>query len=279
MRLGRGRKPTNETAHAAVGLDALALVVKVLAGRLGRPREEAAHHDRAGAERERLDDVADVADAAVRDDGDAKVGRELRDGVHGGRLRATDGHDLLRDADAARAHADAEPVRARADELRGLLARDDVAGDHVERGERRLAPAHHVELEHAVPLRAVEHDDVEPRGHQRGEPLAVRRPRADRRRGVQLLRVRALARERVRLVLEQVRARDERRERAGRVDDRELALLGRAQDRVRLGQRHARPRSDELRRHHVPKQRRGRLELDVPVRHNPEQLAADLSGI
>jgi hypothetical protein len=221
-------------------------VVEVLAGRLGRACEEAAHHDRARAERECLDDVADVADAAVCDHGHAELRRELRDRVDRRRLRAADRHHLLRDADAARAHAHAQAIRAGRNELRGLLARDDVAGDDLERGERALDPADHVELEDRVALRA-----VEPGGDEQREPLAVRRARADGRRRVQLLRVRALARERVRLVLEQVRSRDERRERAGRIDDRQLALLRRAQDRVRLGERHARRRGDERGRHHV----------------------------
>jgi hypothetical protein len=162
-------------------------MVEVLARRLRRAGKEPAHHDRTRAEGERLDDVADVRHASVGDHGDAKAGRKLGDIVYSRGLWAADSHNFLGDTDGPGAHADAKAVRTGSDELRGLLARHDVAGDDLKRGVRRLDPANHVDLENAVPLRAVENDDVQTGVDEKREPLPVRRAGTDGCCRVQLL--------------------------------------------------------------------------------------------
>ena len=97
--------------------------------------------------RGRFHDVPDIADPAVRDDRHTEPVRKLCDGIHRGRLRTTDGHDLLRNADRARAHSDTETIRASSDEARSLLAGDDIASDDLELGERLLDPLDHLDLE------------------------------------------------------------------------------------------------------------------------------------
>lgn len=152
---------------------------EVLAWSLGRARKQAAHHDRTRTERERLHDVADVANTAVGDDRYAEPVRELGDGVDRGSLGTTDRHDFLCDANRARAHADTQTVRASGDEACRLLARHDVAGDDLKFGVRLLDPLDHLNLEDRVALRRVEHDDIQPSFYKYSEALAVCRTRTD----------------------------------------------------------------------------------------------------
>lgn len=177
-----------DAAHTPICLDELALARdEVVAGRFRRSRQETPHHDRRGAQGEALDDVADVLDAAVGDAGDAEAGRELADVVHGRGLWAADGHDLLRDAGAAAAHTDTEAVDARGDEIGGLGYRNDVAADDVEARVLLLDELDHLDLEHAVALAAVQHNNIQPRFRQRLQALAILRAGADRRGADQLL--------------------------------------------------------------------------------------------
>ena len=84
-------------AHAAVFLEAPALVDHQVAGRFLQASQQRAQHDRAGAGRQRLDDVAGVLDAAVGDDWHAIAPRGLAAGRNGRHLRHTcAGHDAGR---------------------------------------------------------------------------------------------------------------------------------------------------------------------------------------
>ena len=113
--------------------------------------------------------MADILDPAVGDAGDAEARRELGDAVDGGGLRAADGHDLLRDAGAAGAHADAQAVDAGGDEGGRLVPGHDVAADDVEVGVGLFDPLDHGELVLGVALAGVEDDDVEARVDEGGE--------------------------------------------------------------------------------------------------------------
>ncbi len=206
------------------------------------------------------------------------LGRELGHGKHGGALRPTHGHDLLGDADRPAAHADAEGVRTRDNELRGLLSRDDVAGHNLEVGIGALDPADKLGLVLRVALARVEHDDVEAGGDEQGQALAVRLARPDRCATVQLLALGELAREREILVLEQVAPRKQRDEPALGVDDRQLALFRVAQDRVGAVERDPERAHDEVGRHDARERRGGVAELDVAASDDAEELPADLAG-
>ncbi|KAI3492777.1 hypothetical protein L1887_42574 [Cichorium endivia] len=232
-------------AHATVALEALAVAVEVVAGRLGGAGKQTAHHDGAGTERERLGNVAHVRDAAVGNDGHAELGGELGDGVHGGTLGTADGHDLLGDADGAGAHADTQSVGTRSDEAGRLLTRHNVAGDDVNVREGGLDPLDHLDLVHRVALRRVEDDHIQAGLDEQRETLAVRGTRADGGGAVELLAVRALACEREVLVLEQVGAGEQRDEAALGIDNGQLALLAVAQDGVGLLERDALRGGDE----------------------------------
>ena len=74
--------------------------------------------------------MPDGADASVGDDRYAAVGPAacvVGHAEHGGGLRAADGEHLLRDADGARAHPDAQAVRTRVQQVLRLLRRHHCA--------------------------------------------------------------------------------------------------------------------------------------------------------
>jgi hypothetical protein len=154
-------KHTHETSHSAISLHALALMIEILAGGLRRASQQAAHHHRPGAKRQRFHDVSQVADAAVRDDGHAEFGRELGQDVHSRRLRPPHRHDFLRDANRTRAHADAERIGTRLDQLRPLLAGDDVSCDDFKKRECLFDPQDKLDLKSRVSLGRIDHDDVQ----------------------------------------------------------------------------------------------------------------------
>lgn len=69
-------------SHAAVDLDALALVVEVLSRRLSGSSEETAHHHSRSTEGDGLGNVPDVADTSVSDGGDAEPGAGRQRGTN-----------------------------------------------------------------------------------------------------------------------------------------------------------------------------------------------------
>ena len=270
-------------AHAAVLLQPDAVVEEVLAGRLGGAGQQRAHHDRARADAEGLDDVADGLDAAVGDDGHAVARRVLGDLVDGRRLGAAHRHHLLRDADGPGAHAHAQPVGAGLDEVARLRHADHVAGHHLELRVRRLYVLDHLDLVDRVALRGVQDDDVDPGLDQLPQPQLVGLARPHGGPDEQLL-VPVLGGVGVAAVLLQVGPRHQRDELALVVDDGQLALLRLLEDGVGLPEGDAGLRGDQL-----IQPRHDRLELDallagrvveevdVARRHDAEQLAAELA--
>mmetsp|Transcript_8410 Transcript_8410/g.38241 ORF Transcript_8410/g.38241 Transcript_8410/m.38241 type:complete len:331 (+) Transcript_8410:1393-2385(+) len=217
-----------EGTHAAVLLHAHAVVVEVLTRGLGGTREHGAAHRDGGSEGERLGDVARVLDAAVGDDGNAKLRREVGALVDGGRLAAAHRAHLLRGADGAGTHADAESVGASLEEPLRLELGHDVTADDVELGDVRLEPLDHLNLVHGVALGGVEDDHVHTlRGESLGA-LLVRRAGADRGAAEEaaLLVERGRAGGREELLRLDRRAGHQAHELALVVDHRELTLLG-----------------------------------------------------
>ena len=102
-----------QTAHALVGLEAHAVLIKVLSRRLVGARQHGAHHDAARPAGERLGDVSRALDAPVGKNRHAVFGGETQHVVDGAGLRPADRAHLLRGADGSDAHADAEAVRSR----------------------------------------------------------------------------------------------------------------------------------------------------------------------
>ena len=83
--------------------------------------------------RDRLDDVARGAHAAIGDRRHAALAAGGGGFQHRGELRHADAGDDARGADAARADADLHRVRAGLDQRQRALGRGDVAGDHLHR--------------------------------------------------------------------------------------------------------------------------------------------------
>src|SRR5262249_36983772 len=99
-----------QRAHPAVGLEAAALVDDRLPRALGQAGEQAPDHDAVGPGRQRLGDVAGVADAAVGDDGGPAVGGAPGGLVDGGHLGDADPRDHPGGADRPRPDADLDRV-------------------------------------------------------------------------------------------------------------------------------------------------------------------------
>ena len=120
-----------ERAHAAVGLELLAVDEDQLAGGLLAAGEQRAEHHGVGAGDQRLGDVAGVLQAAVADDRDA--GRPAASGglVDRGDLRDADAGDDAGGADRAGADADLDAVDAGVDERLRAVAGGDVAADDL----------------------------------------------------------------------------------------------------------------------------------------------------
>ena len=254
-------------------------MVEIFARSLGSTRKHTAHHDGTRTKSKSLHDVSNVADTTVRNDGHTELVRKFRDVVHRGRLGTADSHNLLGNADRAGTHTDTEAVCARGNEACRLLARDDVASDDLKLRERLLDPLDHLNLVDRVALRRVEHDDVESSLDEEAQPLAVGGTSADCRGRIQLLRLGALRRERVVLVLEQVGAREEGRQAALRVDDRELALLRVTENGVRLSEGDALGCGNDVRGHDFGEGCCGGTELDVAISHDTDKLAAQGASI
>ena len=114
--------------HAAVFLISLAVDLHQLARSFSAAGEQAAEDDRVG-ERERLDDVAALRDAAVGEDTHALLGGGAGSDVKRGELRDADAGDDARRADGAGALADLDGIGAGRGEEFDAFAAGDVAGD------------------------------------------------------------------------------------------------------------------------------------------------------
>src|SRR5690606_29825350 len=121
-----------ERAHAAVGLELLAVDEDEVAWALLTPGEERTDHHGVSAGDERLGDVTRVLQATVADERHPRRSagpRGVEDRRHLGHPDA--GHDAGR-ADRARAHADLDRVHAGIDEGLGALPGGDVAADDLD---------------------------------------------------------------------------------------------------------------------------------------------------
>ncbi len=134
----RSPGPWRRATHAAIGLEAAALVEDGLAGRLVDAGEEGADHDDVGAGGDGLGEVAGVLDAAVGDDGDAVLGGGAGGLGDGGDLRHAGAGDHACGADGAGADADLDGVGAGVDEGLGAVVGGDVAGEESYVGEALL---------------------------------------------------------------------------------------------------------------------------------------------
>ena len=171
-----------ERAHAAVGLELLAVDEDELAGRLLAAGEQRADHDGVGTGHEGLGDVAGVLQAAVADERHAGGAAGQRGLVDGGDLRDADAGDDAGGADRARTDPDLDGIDAGVDEGLGAGAGRDVAADdlHVPGGGVLLDPLDHLEQQARVAVRGVDDEHVDAGLDERGGALPGLAEVADR---------------------------------------------------------------------------------------------------
>lgn len=213
-------------AHSSVGLESLAVSVKVLAGGLEGSSEQTSHHDDGGTESNGLGDVANVLHTTVGNAGNAKLVGKLGDRVDGGSLGSANSHDLLGDTDGAGAHSDSETVGTSLDQRSGLLSGDHVTSNNLQVGEGLLDPLDHLNLEDRVTLRRVEDDDIEAGSHELLKSLSVIGSGSNGSTTQKLLGLGRLGGVGVVVVLLQIGQRQKSNEVTLLVDNGELTLLG-----------------------------------------------------
>jgi len=270
-----------DTAHATVGLNELTLAGHERStGRLGGTGQETAHHDGRGAEGETLDDVANVLDTTIGDAGDAEAGGKSADLEDGGGLGTANSHDLLGNAGATAAHADAETIDTGGNEGGCLFPGNDVTADDLEVGVCLLDPLDHLDLVDAVALTAVQDDDIETSLNEESKAVLIGGTSANGGSAEELLGVGLLRSQGEVEVLGQIGARDHRDEVSLSIDDRQLALLGLSQDFVGLLESDAGRGSDQVSDHDLADRLvKIFLELDIPVGDNAQELGAKLAGL
>jgi hypothetical protein len=72
--------------------------------------------------------MSNVRDATIRDDRNAKLGREFGHLVNRCGLWSTNCHHFLGDADGPAPHSNSQTIRSSVDQLCSLLAGNDVTG-------------------------------------------------------------------------------------------------------------------------------------------------------
>lgn len=267
-----------ERSHTTVLLEALAVQVEVLTGRLGGTGEETAHHDTRGTQSQGLGDVTNVSDTAIGNNGDTVLGSKLGNLVDGSSLRTTAGHNLLSDANGARTHTDTKAVSTGSDQASSLLPDDNVSGNDIDLGVSGLDPLDHLDLEGGVTLGRVQDNDVQSSGDKETKTVAVIGAGTNGSTAEQLLGLGGLAGKREVLVLEEIRAGEEGAKLTVGIDDGELALLGLAKDLVGLLQSDTLLGNDQVSGH--AGLQGGRVvvdELDVTGSDNTNQLGSELS--
>ncbi len=130
-----------QRAHAAVGLEAAALVEDRLAGGLVDAGKERPHHADVGPRGDGLGDVAGELDAAVGDDRDVALAAGAGGLGDGGDLGHAGTGDHARGADGAGADADLDGVRAGVHEGERAVIGGDVAGEEIDVREALFALA------------------------------------------------------------------------------------------------------------------------------------------
>ena len=261
-----------DRTHPAVVLEAAALVEDEFARTLVGAGEQAAHHHRAGADRERLGDVAGVADAAVGDDRDVVLRRRGRALGHRGDHGHPDAGDDAGRADRSRPDADLDRVHARFGQRPRAARGRDVAGDEVHGRERPAQPGGGLDDVPRMSVGAVEHEHVHVGRDERLGPFERVLGDADGRADPQAAE-RVLARVGVLGGLLDVLDRDQAAQVELPVHHQELLDAVPVEDVLRLRQgRSDRHRDQVLARHHLGD---GALDVavepQVAVGENPDQ--------
>lgn len=261
-------------AHTAVGLDQLSFARdEGSTRRLGCTSQQATHHDGGSTESKTLGNVANVLDTAISNARNAKASSEATDCVNSSCLGSANGHDLLGDAGRATSHANSKTVNASSNEASSLLSGNNISTDNIQIRELSLGPLDHLNLVHAVALRAIKDNNVETSVDQLLQTDLVLRAGANGSSAEKLFAVGKLRSQREVLVLGQVRARNHGNQVEVLVDNGELALLGLGQDFVRLGQGNAIGSSDEVVDHDLGDRCSVVIfELDVSVGDNTKEL-------
>ena len=264
-----------ERTHASVHLEAPALEDLDVARGLLRAREQTADHARARAGSQRLDDVARELDAAVRDDALAQLVRRLGAIHDRGDLRHADACDDTGRADGTGSDTDLDDVRAVVEQRLGALCGRDVADDVGDAGICRFDLGDGVEHALGVTVSGVDDDDVDFGFDERGNAVEHVGGDADSRSceqsAVFVLRAVGIL-DRLLDVLD----RDESFEIEVLVDEGQLLDAMLAEDLLRLLERGADGRGDEVVLCHALADRLGhvRLEPEVAVGDDADQLAS-----
>jgi hypothetical protein len=216
-----------DTSHTSVSLDELTLAGDERStGRLSGTSQETTHHDGRSTQSKALDDVANVLDTTIGDTRNTEAGSEAAYAVDSGGLRTADSHNLLCNTGGATAHTDSETVDTSSDQRRSLLSSHDVSANDIDTRELTLHPLDHLNLVHAVTLRAVKDNDVKASVNQLLEAKLVLGASTNSSSAKELLAVGKLGGIGEVLVLSQIGARDHRYQVEILVDNGQLALLG-----------------------------------------------------
>lgn len=266
-------------AHATVRLDKLALPRHKRCSRgLRGTSQQSSHHHGGGAKGKSLDNVAHVLNTTVSDARHAEACGETADGVHSGGLRPTNGHDLLSDACRSTAHTNTKAVDAGGDERGGLLSGDDVASNDIKLRKLGLDPLDHLDLIHAVALRAIQNHNIETSVDQQLQPKFVLRTGADSRSAQKLLAVWLLGGQWEVLILGQIGAGDHGNKVEIFVHDWKLALFALSQDLICLHKSDTVGRSHEFRDHDISDCNVVVvLELKIAIGDNAQQRGAEFT--
>src|SRR5690349_4792259 len=163
--VGRALFHGRQAAHPPDDLEAPPLQQERLPRAFFGPRQHRAHHHRLGTGGQRLDRVARVLDAAVRNHGD------VAGAPHGiddrGDLRDADARHDARRTDGARTDPDLHRIDAALDERARARFGGDVARDELGVRKGVAQAGHRVEDPLAMAMRRVHDDDVAPGIDQR----------------------------------------------------------------------------------------------------------------
>ena len=148
-----------EAAHAAIALEAAALVEDHLAGALVGSGDHAADHGAGGPGSDRLGEIPRILDAAIGDHRHVAGGLGA---IHDrGQLRHPDAGHHAGGADAARTDTDLDRVGPGIDQRPGRRAGGDVAGHDLHLVGQRLGPRHRHRDALGMAVGGVDHDHVD----------------------------------------------------------------------------------------------------------------------
>src|SRR5688572_13115844 len=153
-------------SHAAVFLVAAALEQDQLARAFVRAGEQVADHRAAGADGKRLDDIARVADAAVRDHRQPAQRSSLRALADRADHRHANPGDDAGGADRSAADPDLDGIDAGVDQRLGRVWRRHVPRDQIGVWELPPNAGDHVDDALRVPMGSVDDENVHASGDQ-----------------------------------------------------------------------------------------------------------------